>query len=156
MEDKIISALIGLVGACSSNPKTPHTDSVVLRALAFPVLRPEPDSESISRMLNDIYLEKNAVAPGCATCLSPCGNTSDYDMNRIYRADEEIRDLKMQILSKCRTLAAQACHSMESEENSEAKPAADYEFFYRALSLISYDIEKEQLRELLEEAENME
>ena len=30
---------------------------------------------------------------------APCGNTSDYDMGRIYRTEADIRDIKFKILS---------------------------------------------------------
>ena len=40
IEDRIISVLIGLVRACNNNPKTAATDSLVVKALAFPLLCP--------------------------------------------------------------------------------------------------------------------
>ena len=76
-EDGILSALIGLVGACGGNPKTANTDKVIVKALAFPLLHPEED---VSGTVEAVRAEKNAVAPHCAHCASPCGNTSDYDM----------------------------------------------------------------------------
>lgn len=148
-EEKVISALIGLVGACNNNPKTANTDSVVVRALAVPVLYPELDDESLSGIIDEIYSEKNAVAPDCASCASPCGSTSDYDMSRIYEAGAEIRNIKLRLLSKCQNLAAYVYRSKESQE----KVQIDYTLFYRILSCISYDMEKEQLLELLDEAE---
>lgn len=62
-EDRIISALIGLVGACSNNPKTAETDRLLIRALAFPLLRPEYDDEALREIVDEIYSEKNSVAP---------------------------------------------------------------------------------------------
>lgn len=53
-EDKIISALIGLVGACSNNPKTAGTDSLVIKALAFPLLCPEYDDKALSYVSYDM------------------------------------------------------------------------------------------------------
>lgn len=96
-EDRIISALIGLVGACNNNPKTADTDSIVIKALAFPLLCPEYDDKALREIVEDIYSEKNSVAPGCAVCVAPCGNTSDYDMRRIYEADDEIRKVKQRL-----------------------------------------------------------
>lgn len=150
--DQVISALIGLVGACNNNPKTAATDSVVIKALAAPVLCQEADDESLSGIMAEIYTEKNAVAPDCAVCACPCGNTSDYDMNRIYEAAPEIRDLKLELLSRCRHLAA----CVYSDGDSGEKMEADSTFFYKILSCISYDIEKEQLLELLEETQALE
>lgn len=151
-EDQVISALIGLVGACSNNPKTDVTDGVVMKALASCVSCQESDDKSLQGMIEEIYAEKNAVAPNCASCASPCGNTADYDMNRIYEADPEIRDLKLKLLSRCKYLAACVYHS----RNSTEKTLADSTFFYKILSCISYDISKEQLLELMEETETME
>ena len=53
-EDRIISALIGLVGACNNNPKTAGTDNLVIKALAFPLLYPEHDEEALRQMIDEI------------------------------------------------------------------------------------------------------
>lgn len=151
-EDKIISALIGLVGACNNNPKTADTDNLVIRALAFPLLCPEHDDKALRELIDEIYAEKNSVAPGCAVCTAPCGNTSDYDMRRIYEASDEIRKVKIRILEKLRKLAAYICRNQESGRI----PYTDKGFFYKALSYVSYDIEEEVLLGLMDEAEKIE
>lgn len=151
-EEKVISALIGLVGACNNNPKTAATDSVVIKALAVPVLCQELDEEILSGIIEEIYTEKNIVAPDCASCASPCGNTSDYDMNRIYDAEVEIRDIKLRLLSKCQHLAAYVYRNIDLEDKAQI----DNTYFYKILSCISYDIGKEQLLELLDEIEAIE
>lgn len=151
-EDKIISALIGLVAACSNNPKTAGTDSLVIKALAFPLLYPEYDDKALREIVDDVHSEKNFVAPGCAVCTAPCGHTSDYDMRRIYEADDGIRKVKLQILEKLQKLAAYACRNQESGRI----PYTDSEFFYKALSYVSYDMDEAGLLELLDEAEKIE
>lgn len=135
-EDKIISALIGLVGACNSNPKTDNTDHLVIKALAFPALRPEGDDQTIQALIDEIYTEKYTVAPGCATCQMPCGNTSDYDMNRIYDAEADIRDLKHKILVSLQELAA----DIYNRNMMDVLPTESVEFFYKALVYISLDM----------------
>ena len=90
MEDKIISALVGLVGACNNNTKTPNTDSVVIKTLAFPLLCPEYTAADLRETIDSICAEKNVIAPDCAQCQMPCGNTSDYDMGRIYDAEDAV------------------------------------------------------------------
>lgn len=151
-EDKIISALIGLVGACGNNPKTAGTDSLFIKALAFPLLCPEYDDNALQEIVDDIHSEKNSVAPGCAACTAPCGNTSDYDMRRIYEADDGIRKAKLQILEKLEELAAYACRNQESG----SIPYIDSEFFYKALSCVSYVMDETELIGLLDEAEKIE
>lgn len=92
MEDnKIISALISLVGACNSNPKTKSTDYLLIKALAFQLTQTDADDENIQALIEEIYAEKYRIAPSCASCQEPCGNTSDYDMSRIYKAEADIR-----------------------------------------------------------------
>lgn len=144
-EDSIISALVGLAGACGSNPKTADTDQVVMEALAAPLLHPEWDRDALSQVVQGIHAEKNAVAPGCAHCAAPCGNTSDYDMRRLEGAPEEIRTLKRRLLAALQRVAAQ-----------HEEPPADMEFFYKALAYVGYDVEEAPLLALVEQAEDME
>ena len=151
-EDKIISALIGLVGACNNNPKTTDTDNLIIRALAFPLVCADYDNTKLQKIVNDISSEKNSIAPGCAICTAPCGNTSDYDMHRIYEADNGIRKAKLQILEQLQKLAAYVYRNQESEINMDT----DNEFFYKALSYVSYDLDETDLLKLLDEAKNME
>lgn len=146
-KDHIISALIGLVGACNNNPKTENTDTIVLKALA---LLPESsgcDDKALQEILNEIYIEKNMVAPNCAVCAMPCGNISDYDMNRIYQAEDEVRKVKLDILTSLGELALNIYRKKEPEEIQKGI----METFYKALSYISYDMEKEALFTLFEE-----
>lgn len=149
-EDKIISALIGLVGACNNNPKTEKTDPLTIKALAFPLVWPEADDEAIQALIEEIYTEKYTVAPGCATCQMPCGNTSNYDMNRIYGAEADIRDLKIKILSALKDLAAE----IYSGNKVDALPAESIDFFYKALVYISLDMESNGLSIFWNEAQN--
>ena len=135
-EDKIISALIGLVGACNNNPKTEKTDPLVIKALAFPALWPKVDNETIRTLIEEIYTEKYTVAPGCAACQMPCGNTSDYDMNRIYDAEANLRELKFKILSALKDLAA----DIYSGNKMDALSEKSVDFFYKALVYISLDM----------------
>lgn len=140
-ENKIISALIGLVGACNNNPKTENTDQVLIKALAFPLTQPNANAQALQEIIEQIHTEKFAVAPGCAVCQTPCGNTSDYDMNRILNAEEDIRNLKLQILSHMQELAEELyrCQKVDS------LPAVSMELFYKALAYVSFDMEIEGL-----------
>ena len=103
--DSIISALIGLVGAVSNNGKTEQTDSVIREA--FLCLT---DAGSEEEMVQKIHAEKFIIAPDCATCLNPCGNTSDYDMAQFYAADAKV-------ISAKRDLIETVCKKLGSSEN---------------------------------------
>lgn len=143
--DRIISALIGLIGACNNNQKTENTDHVVIKSLAFSCQN--NDDASLQEIIDEIYAEKYAVSPGCAMCAMPCGNTSDYDMNRIYDAEEEIRQAKLNILEHLQELAAYIIHQTNRITLSES----DKNMFYKALSYVSYDTGKDDLSTLLNE-----
>lgn len=151
-EDKIISALIGLVGACSNHSKRADTDSLVIKALAFPLLCPGYDDKAVREIVDNIHSEKDIVAPGCAVCAAPCGNTSDYDIRRIYEADDVIRKVKLQILEELQKLAAYVCSNRQSGSITHT----DSELFYKALSYVSYDMNEADLLELLEEIKKAE
>lgn len=141
MEDRIISVLIGLVRACENNPKTEHTDHLLIKALAFTPSAPDHSEAEITSLINEIRAEKNRVAPGCALCAAPCGNTSDYDMSRIAACGEDARRLKLRILSELHDIAARTAQFAESETA----------LLYKALSFVSYEMEREDLDALLVE-----
>ena len=139
-QDNVISVLIGLVGACNNNPKRENTDKVVLTALAFPAC-----GYTESEVIAQIRAEKNVISPDCATCATPCGNTSDYDMSRIYNAEPAVRDLKQQVLTEiCQfaTCAFQKGVTLTEESTS---------LLYKALAYVGYDVSVQTLRLLLAE-----
>ena len=122
--DSIISALIGLVGAVSNNGKTEQTDSVIREA--FLCLT---DTGSEEEMVQKIHAEKFSIAPDCATCLNPCGNTSDYDMAQFYAAD-------VKVISAKRDLIETVCKKLGSSENVP-------EDVYQGIAYLGYDLEPE-------------
>ena len=137
--DDVISALIGLVGACNNNPKTSNTDKLILTALAC------SNSDDKADIIQRIHAEKNAIAPDCATCATPCGNTSDYNMSRIYNAEPTIRNMKEQIL-------IEICRLAECVLQKEAaQTEQNILLFYKALSYVSYEWNEDALLALSEE-----
>ena len=150
-ENNVISVLIGLIGACNNNSKTERTDKVVLKALAFELLHPNAEDNELQNIKDEVTAEKYAISPGCALCAMPCGNTSDYDMNRIYNAKEEIRTIKLQLLSELKELAAR----LSSRPAEESLPAESMEFIYKALTYVGCDLDKDSLLPLLEELRSL-
>lgn len=151
-EDAVIGALIGLAGACGNNPKTANTDRLVLQALAFPVLYPECEDRALQELVNSIHSEKYTIAPGCAVCMTPCGNTSDYDMYRLYEAEDAVRNAKLRVLARIQKLAANIYRRLGNQE----KLPIDTGFFYKALSYVGYDVDEAALLEILDEADKIE
>ena len=61
MDKRIISILIGLVGACSNGVPTKNTDPLLIKALAF---EPLSDSDSeIENLIKEIRTEKDIISP---------------------------------------------------------------------------------------------
>ena len=149
--DKIISVLLGLIGACNNNPKSSGTDAVVLKSLAFLHLNPEADEDIIDTLISEIRIEKNIIAPGCAVCASPCGNTSDYDMKMIYDAEEGIRDVKLRILAELQEMAA----FIIGHKNIALIYEEFVGIFYKALAYVSYDLEERDLLAVLSEVQEI-
>lgn len=133
--DNIISALIGLVGAVSNNGKTEQTDQVIREAFLHLT---DQDSEKV--MVQKIHEEKFHIAPDCATCLNPCGNTSDYDMMQYYAADVEIIEAKQHLIQAIRN------RLMSSTPESDIP-----ETVYRGIAYLGYALEPEAYEKIVQE-----
>ncbi|MCQ2523439.1 MAG: hypothetical protein MJ123_03790 [Lachnospiraceae bacterium] len=128
---RIIAALIGLTGAVSNNGKTENTDDVVLKALTM------DDGDEI---VNEIHDEKFRISPNCATCESPCGNTSDYDMDKFFNGPEDVVKLKLEIVDRVKEYALKCSKDMD-----------DLEVIYKALAYLGYDLKYESYMALKDE-----
>ena len=126
---RIIGALIGLVGAINNNGKLVDTDQVVREALL---------SEDSEEILGRIREEKYAISPGCATCETPCGNTSDYDTTRFANLDAETLQLKMRVVEALREVAGRREGELP-------------DVVYQALSYLGYDLQPVSYIDLLQE-----
>lgn len=102
--DELLGALAGLARAATSEPKTADTDEVLNAGLRL-AAQPDASEEKLRRMLAIVRAEKQRVAPNCASCAMPCGNTADYDLTLLWNAPEPILSLKLQMLSAAAALA---------------------------------------------------
>lgn len=141
LQDELTGALIGLARACENNAKTDATDRIIIEGLFSTITNVNFNDETLRVMIDRIHEEKSRIVPGCAACASPCGNTNDYDMKQIWEADEDIRSLKSLILFGIRGMSAYAYHALMLGYRDETVNA----FFYKALSVISYDYGMDEL-----------
>ena len=166
LQDLLTGALIGLVKACGTNPKTENTDAIVVEGLAmtspdFPGEVTEPELASFIAKVRD---EKYTVSPGCRLCAAPCGNTSDFDMKEIAGEEKE-NEMKRELLARIRAMAVKIWKdNKDSTAGNDGAGEADCAlssepeqlfFFYKALSIISYDFTCEELGPVLEEAKSL-
>lgn len=141
--EKILSALIGLVGAVSNNGKTDNTDSIVRDA--FLQIKNCQNEEDIKKVVNRIHLEKNIIAPDCRTCLNPCGNTSDYDLSKFYNTDKHIQSIKEQLIETIYT-------NLYLSDNVS-------ELIYKGIAYVGFELSEESyskiIYDLLEERKSL-
>lgn len=135
LQDELTGALIGLARACSNNDKTEHIDRLILEGLFTTVTNVSFHDQTLLDLIDRVNEEKARIVPGCTACASPCSNTANYDMRRLWNADEDIRSLKSLILFGIRGIAAYAYHAMVLGYVSEEVNA----FFYKALYILAED-----------------
>ena len=88
--------------------------------------------ETITALIDEVHAEKQRLVPNCVSCAEPCGRNDDYDMEKLWNADEDIRSLKSLILFGIRGMAAYAWHANVLSYRSEEVNT----FFARALFAI--------------------
>jgi hydroxylamine reductase len=145
-EENVIGALIGLAGACNNNPKTAHTDALVLAALALPIRHPDASAEEWQEMLDAIHAEKHTISPNCAVCTMPCGNTSDYDMSRLQQVSDAVCTAKLDTIAALEQYAAKHCEAGDTSFSEEA-----WTLVHKAISYLGYDLQPESYHDLLKE-----
>ena len=141
LQDELTGALIGLVKTCGSSTKTENTDRIIIEGLFTTITNVNFNNQTLQDMIDKVHNEKNIISPGCSACEARCGNTDDYDLNEIWNANEDIRSLKSLILFGIRGMAAYAYHAMVLGYTDDTVN----EFFYKALSYISFDLDESQL-----------
>jgi hydroxylamine reductase len=141
LQDQLIGALIALARAVSSGQPTDATHRAVIEGLFTTLTNVSFDREMILQQLENVRREKNALTPGCSTCGAPCGRTDDYEMEKLWEDNEDIRSLKSLLLFGLKGMAAYAYHALalgytDAEVNM---------FFYEGLFAIGEDWNMEQL-----------
>lgn len=149
--EELTGALIGLAKACKMNIRQAAVTRLLMEGLATTINDAGFDDQVLSDMLLKVRREKDRIAPGCVICKSVCGNTSDYDIKNICTSDEDIRFLKSLILSGVRGMAVYALSAMAKGYEDENIN----EFFYKALSIISYDLSMEDFLPVVAETAEM-
>lgn len=137
LQDELTGALIGLARAYEGNLEslTPQIDDLVISGLFTTVTNVNFNNETISALIDKVHAAKAPVTSQCGTCVSACGKGDDYDMDRVWDADEDVRSLKSLILFGIRGMAAYAYHANVLGYRDEEVNR----FFYKALYAIGRD-----------------
>ena len=137
LQDRLTGALIGLARATDGNEHliTPDASMVIIESLFATLTNVNFDNAALEGLLDRVYAEKKKMVPDCFACASPCGKNNDYDMQKLWTADEDIRSLKSLILFGIRGVAAYAYHAaVLGYRDAEVE-----KFLYKALIVIGMD-----------------
>ena len=93
------------------------------------------DNDAIEELTRRVEEEKQRLAPDCSVCGSACGRNDNYDMEKLWNANEDIRSLKSLILFGIRGMAAYAYHAALLGYTDEEVNR----FFYKALFAVGMD-----------------
>ena len=135
LQDELTGALIGLGRTALNNPKTEKTDLLIMEGLFATITNVNFNDETLRDLIDRVNQEKAAISPGCSICTSHCGNTENYDLERLWNADEDVRSLKSLILFGIRGMAAYAYHAAVLGYTSEEVN----NFFCTALFVLAED-----------------
>ena len=136
LQDTLTGALIGLARATDGNTTpTKATHDLMIKGLFTTITNVSFNPETITALIDEVHAEKQRLVPNCVSCAEPCGRNDDYDMEKLWNADEDIRSLKSLILFGIRGMAAYAWHANVLSYRSEEVNT----FFARALFAIGED-----------------
>ena len=153
LQDELTGALIGLARAID-DPALASAETWTIMTEGLLATAPDvcldntatatdvhSDDAAIEALIRKVRAEKERLAPGCSQCMAPCGRTADYDMQALWNAEEEVRALKLRILTDLREIAAHIAHApAQQDEETDMYP-----LLYEALFKIGYDESTEAL-----------
>ena len=137
LQDELTGALIGLARATEGNMDlvTESTEKMVIEGLFSTLTNVNFNNETLMVLIQRAEDEKAKLVPNCFTCESVCGRNNNYDMNKLWNAEEDIRSLKSLILFGIRGIAAYAYHAyVMGYRDSKIT-----NFLYKALCAIGMD-----------------
>lgn len=146
VQDRLTGALIGLARAADTSPDAgPETWQLMIEGLFATLTNVNFDPDSLNALTERVWAEKQRLVPDCAVCTAPCGRTGDYDLARLWGAQEDIRSLKSLLLFGSRGMAAYAYHAMALGYRDESVER----FLSKALFAVGEDWSMEELLPLV-------
>ena len=143
LQDQLTGALIGLARSTEGNEQlmSPDIDKLVIEGLFATLTNVNFHDEALKELIERVYDAKLHLVPECRNCTNSCGRNDDYDLELLWKENEDIRSLKSLILFGIRGLAAYAYHA----EVLGYRDKEINEFFYKALFAIGMEWEAEAL-----------
>lgn len=134
-QDELTSALVGLARAVKKNKSTEKSDELMMRGLFTPLTNVNFYNDTINELTDEINSEKDKISKGI----------DNYDIQKIWEDNEDIRSLKSLILFGLRGVAAYAYHSHALGFTDDKVNA----FFYEGLHAIGEEYDADKLLPLV-------
>ncbi len=142
LQDELTGALIGLARATDGAPAVGEDIwRLMIEGLFATVTNVNFDVKTLGELIDRVHEQKLRLSPNCSACASVCGKNDDYDMERLWGTDEDIRSLKSLILFGVRGMAAYAYHAMALGYTDEQLNR----FFAKALYYVGEDFGMDEL-----------
>ena len=137
LQDQLTGALISLAGVCQEcSHSSEDINQLILEGLFTTVTNVNFNQSTLNALIDRVHNTTAQLTDSCG-----CSVPEDYDMEKIWNADEDIRSLKSLILFGIRGMAAYAYHASVLGYSDEKVNA----FFYKALDILSKDLEMTDL-----------
>lgn len=103
LQDQLTGALIGLAKTAEkNNSHEAETYRLLIKGLFTTITNVNFNEETLNALIDEVHAEKAKIN---------VAGEADYDMNKVWNADEDIRSLKSLILFGIRGMAAYAYHA---------------------------------------------
>lgn len=146
LRKELMGALIALAKTSNNNSRTKNTDRVLIEGLVATNMESFGE-EMLRRKLEMARQEKHVISPNCSTCASPCGNTSEYDVDLWKEESEICREIKRQMIVDVLHLAQFVYQGRMLKKDM----SGGMDIFYKVLEIVTYEFEAEELREVQQE-----
>ena len=136
-QDELTGAMIGLAKAAHGKTPPASATRALLEGLFTTVTNVDFSEDAVKAQTANVRLE--------STKLSGDAPVDEYDMQSLWKSDEDIRSLKSLILFGIRGMAAYAYHALVLGYTDDRVNA----FFYKALAAIGSDLDMNALLPLV-------
>ena len=136
LQDQLTGALIGLARSTEGDTQcTENAYRLFIKGLFTTITNVNFNEATIKALIDEVHAEREHLVPSCSGCAAPCGRNDDYDLSKVWDAEEDIRSLKSLILFGIRGMAAYAYHAGVLGYSDEKVN----DFFAKALFAIGED-----------------
>ena len=133
LQDDLQSLLIDLAKAVQDKKPTAQTNKVMLEGLFTTITNVNFDNQAVQKQIDNVKREISLYSSSFSLFPMECGGGKQFDINKVWSGDEDIRSLKSLILFGIRGMAAYAYHALVLGYTDEEVN----QLFYKALSQIA-------------------